>query len=75
MRPIITILLVFVVTISFCQTKHELDSLTNMLEKISVNDQKYRLGLDSINMNMVGNVLDKFGWLSKQQTLEDANAS
>ena len=97
LRYIITTLLVFNLTVSFCQAKHELDSLTNLLEKVSVDDQKYRLvsdstirkyGInspeftelikkmqheDSVNMLLVGNVLDNFGWLSKEQTSEDAN--
>lgn len=97
MRQLITILSLFTSTCLFSQTKKQLDSITVVLEKISVNDQKYRLGLDSIlqkygmnspefielikkmsledsiNMVSVGNILDKFGWLSKEQTSEDAN--
>jgi hypothetical protein len=97
MRHIITILFLFTSASSLCQTKHKLDSLTHVLEKVSVDDQKYRLvwestmqkyGInssefidlikkvslqDSVNMLIVGNILDKFGWLSKEQTSEDAN--
>lgn len=83
---------------SFSQTKHECDSLTTLLEKVYVDDQKYRLdewnstlqkyGLnskeflelvqkmnsqDSINISIVRNIIDKYGWLSKEQTSENAN--
>ncbi len=97
MRQIITILFLFVSANSFCQTKYELDSLTHVLEKISVDDQKYRSGWDtaiqkygmnspeiigmirqmnlqdSIDMSLVAGILDKYGWLSKEQTSADAN--
>ena len=97
MRHIIIIVFLWASISSFCQTKHELDSLTHVLEQISVDDQKYRLiwdstihqfGMnspefidlikkmnlqDSVNMLLVGNILDRFGWLSKDETSEDAN--
>lgn len=28
---------------------------------------------DSVNMLLVGNILDRFGWLTKDETSEDAN--
>jgi hypothetical protein len=97
MRKLLTIVLLCTFTCSFCQTKQQLDSLTRVLEKIGVEDQKYRsvwdsmmqqYGInspqfielikgmnyqDSINMLGVGNILDKFGWLSREQTSRDAN--
>jgi Family of unknown function (DUF6624) len=99
MRQIITTLFLFASVNSFCQTKHELDSLTHVLEKISIDDQKYRSGWDtairkygmnspeifamikrmnlqdSIDMSLVAVILDKYGWLSKEQTSADANAA
>ena len=84
---------------SYCQTKAELDSLTSLLEKVSVDDQKFRVGLDSIilkhginspefinlaqkmnrqdsiNMAIVGDIIDKYGWLSAEQTSTDANST
>jgi len=97
LRHLIIIFFLFISANVFCQTKHELDSLTHVLVKVSVDDQKYRLvwdstmqkyGMnspefidpikrmnfqDSANMLIVGDILDKFGWLSKEQTSEDAN--
>ena len=97
MRHLIIILTVFISANSFCQSKHQLDNLTHVLEKVSLDDQKYRLvwdstmqkyGInspefidlikkmnlqDSVNMLVIGNILNNFGWLSKEQTSEDAN--
>ncbi len=95
----LTIILVLLLTsiCSFCQTKQQLDSLTNLLESIEADDQKYRTGFDSViqkygmnspefielvkkmnfqdsvNMLLVGQILDTYGWLSKEQTSQDAN--
>jgi len=98
MRLFIVILFCFIPVCSFSQIKHECDSLTKLLEKVYVDDQKYRLDewdtniqkygtnskefldlikkmnqQDSINMSVVGNIIDKYGWLSKEQTSEEAN--
>ncbi|HYM95073.1 MAG TPA: DUF6624 domain-containing protein [Chitinophagaceae bacterium] len=97
MRQFIALMFLLISANSFCQSKHELDSLTHVLEKISVDDQKYRSGWDtaiqkygmnspeiiemirqmnlqdSINMSLVAGILDKYGWLSKEQTSADAN--
>jgi len=95
----LSIWLVLLTAHSFSQTKAELDSLTTLLEKVSVEDQKYRVGWDSIiqkyginssefidlvhkmnkqdsiNMTIVGNIIDRFGWLSEVQTSGEANGA
>ena len=99
MRIFFSLAIILVSNSCFSQTRTELDSLTSLLERVSVDDQKLRLGWDSImqkyginspqfielvqkmnkqdsiNMSIVGNVIDRFGWLSAEQTSKDANAA
>lgn len=71
MRKLLLILIIFSVTKPFCQTKHELDSITHVLEKISIADQQYRLQWDSI-MNKNGMNSPEFIDLIKKMNLQDS---
>lgn len=100
MRQLIIILFFFIPICSFSQTRLECDSLTKLLEKVYIDDQKYRLdewnstiqkhgpnskefidlikkmnSQDSINISIVSNIIDKYGWLSKEQISEEANGT
>jgi len=97
MRKILIIFLTIALSQSSAQTRHELDSLKSVLEKVSADDQRYRSGWDtaiqqyglnspkiigmirqmnfqdSLDMKVVGAILDQYGWLSKDQTSDSAN--
>jgi hypothetical protein len=99
MRNFLFVTLIFISIHSLGQTRAELDSLTILLEKVSIDDQKFRLGLDSIiqkhginspefieltqkmnkqdsiNISIVGGIIDKYGWLSAEETSTDANSA
>ena len=99
MRLFLSIALIVSCGYTFGQTRAELDSLKILLEKVSVDDQKFRLGWDSIilkyginspefielvqkmnrqdsiNMSIVGGIIDKYGWLSAEQISTEANST
>ena len=59
--------------------KYRLDEWNSTIQKYGTNSKQFidlikKMNLqDSINMSIVGNIIDKYGWLSKEQTSKEAN--
>ncbi len=70
-----SVLGIFILTApdSHSQTKHEYDSLTILLEKVSIDDQKYRLGWDSIISKHGLNSPEFIELISKMNKQDSAN--